>query len=198
MIETSILAEIAGKWDFSGILCLAAIPCLLIVLVAYSKGIIAGSSTCFILFWVFVFGTADSSTMQDIPGSHFNAPRGFITNESQTKWLLRDPHELEQPNSVFIDDTKGTHTLLDDEWLFIPGKEIMIVDGEKRMKPDGREIDNDDYYHWDKIISKNNVSTEHGGDGVPQWLYHPAAPNYIFGVGALPIMGLGALIASKM
>jgi hypothetical protein len=88
--------------------------------------------------------------------------------------------------------------VLDDIEYFIPDEEIMVIDHTKTMKPDGRKISDEDYYIWDKVYARANSPRHVGGFGIPCWIYHPGAPNWIFLAGALPILGLGAIIKRQL
>ena len=66
------------------------------------------------------------------------------------------------------------------------------------MKSTGERITDDDYYIYNKPYSPANVSIEAGGWGCPEWVYHPASPTYIFGIGALPALLGGMFVASKV
>jgi hypothetical protein len=66
------------------------------------------------------------------------------------------------------------------------------------MKATGKRAEDDDYYIYDVVYPSINVSQAVGGGGIPQWVYHPAAPVWIFGFFSLPAMGLGAIIHNKL
>lgn len=54
------------------------------------------------------------------------------------------------------------------------------------------------YYLYDETIDPINAPVEEGGWGVPQWVYHPAAPTWIFGIAGLPALLGGMFVASKL
>jgi hypothetical protein len=186
-----VVAEITSRWDINGVLCLTSIPCLIIAILAYSKGFMAGSSTCLILFVICALCTGDNST------SYSTTP-GFITNKSQTKWIRQNEHSINDSDCMFFYTGTSTTTSLDDKALFIPAEEIMVVNGIKCMKPDGREINNDDFYMYDEVVNHMNAPSSAGGWGMLTWVYHPAAPTWIFGIGGLPALLGGMFIASKL
>jgi len=66
------------------------------------------------------------------------------------------------------------------------------------MKTTGKPPTDDDYYLYDETIDPINAPVEAGGSGVPQWVYHPASPVYIFGIGGLPVLLGGMFVASKI
>lgn len=255
MIDMFILAEVLGKYDPRGVLCLASILCLFIVALAYSKGAIAGSGTCATLCIICALATTEPENAVDgvFVNAVANNPRSFIANISQTKWMEKPGGAaLDKGNASFIILDQGTSLVSDNVLVFIPDEEIMIVDGWKRMKPDGREIhsydiarpeiledrdwsnpngwvygerygnwghpDNylykkdgvlvkvntgkppidDDYYIWNKPFDPKNVAKAYGGGGVPTWLYHPAAPIWIFGFFGIGAFIGGAIIKSKL
>jgi hypothetical protein len=189
MIDINILALLTGKWDLSGIFCLAAIPCLIIALIPYAKGIIAGAGTNFILFLLVV--RCAQSPGDRIPEDFIptGTDYGRIANESQTKWLSMAGVQLDEPNSIYHIFDQGTSSCLDDKEFFIPSKELKIVDGRRVMKATGHSPEDDDYYRYDIVYSSG---------GIPQWVYHPAAPIYIFGVFGLPAMALGFIIHKEL
>lgn len=195
MFDTGILAEITSRWDMSGVFCLAAIPCLFIVILAFSKGFIAGTSTCLMLFVICVLCTGDGNQSGEL---NYNTIPGFITNQSQTKWKRKDTCSISDRDCIFFYTGETTCTALDDVAHFIPADELMIVDGIYKMKPDGKDITDDDYYLYDEVVNHLNAPSSAGGWGMPQWVYHPAAPCYIFGLGGLPALLGGMFIASKL
>ena len=190
-----LLSEITSRWDISGVLCLAAIPCLIVVIMAFSKGFIAGTSTCLTLFVIFVLCTGDS---QETGEWGYKTIPGYITNKSQTKWIRQNQYSINDYDCLFFYTGKSTCTTMDDVALFIPAEEIMIVDGTKRMKPDGRQITDDDFYLYDEVVNHINAPSSAGGWGMPQWIYHPGAPMWIFGIAGAPALLAGIFIASKL
>ena len=193
-MDMFLLAEITSKMDPSGIFCLAAIPCIVIVAIAYCTGPWSGSCTCLFFFVIACFACGDQ-----VGGPPYNVQpnKVMIANLSQSKMMERPGGwALDEGNASMIQrpakDGIGT------EILWVPDKEIMIVDGWKRMKPDGRDIEEDDWYYWNRTIAPINAPRKVGGSGVPQWLYHPAAPLYIFGLAGAPALLGGMFIASKL
>jgi len=193
-----VLAEITNKWDISGVFCLTAIPCIIVVLVAYSKGIIAGSSTCLVFFLITVFATGNAGDYGS--GITNIAPnKAYIANRSQSKMFDRYKYSINDPYCIFRIRDNGTSSCLDDYALFIPAEEMFIgEDGCYKMKSTGEEPTDDDYYLYDETIDPINAPVEAGGWGVPQWVYHPAAPTWIFGIAGLPALLGGMFIASKL
>lgn len=189
MIDINILALLTGKWDLSGVYCLAAIPCLIIAILPYTKGVIAGGSSNCILFLLFILYAR--SPRDRIPEDFIptGTDCGRIANESQTKWLSMAGVQLDEPNSIYHIFDQGTSSCLDDKEFFIPSKELKIVDGRRVMKETGYSPESEDYYRYDIVYSSG---------GIPQWVYHPAAPIYIFGVFALPVIAIGALIRHEL
>jgi hypothetical protein len=195
MLYTNILAEITSKMDISGVMCLASIPCIIVVLFAYSKGPYAGSCTCLIFFVISIFATGDMGDAGS--GSSLTPNSTYITNRSQTKMVERYKYSINDPNCIFsIRD--GIPGRTKSYAVFIPAEEMMVVDGYWRMKPDGKKIDSDAYYLYDETISPLNAPVEAGGSGIPQWVYHPAAPTWVFGIAGLPALLVGMFIASKI
>lgn len=196
MIDTLMLAEITSKWDISGVICLAAIPCLIIVLLAYSTGTWGGSCTCLILFIITLFATGDVGDAGS--GSSLKPNKAFITNSSQTKMIERYKYSINDPNCIFSIRDNGTSSALDNYAVFIPAEEMYVEDGWYKIKTTGERPSDDDYYLYDETISPVNVPVEVGGWGIPQWIYHPAAPIWIFGIGGLPALLGGMFIASRL
>jgi hypothetical protein len=187
MIDINILALLTGKWDLSGIFCLAAIPCLIIALIPYAKGIIAGAGTNFILFLLVV--RCAQSPGDRIPEDFIptGTDYGRIANESQTKWLSMAGVQLDEPNSIFL--SSDDYNIREHKQHYIPAEELKIVDGRRVMKATGHSPEDDDYYRYDIVYSSG---------GIPQWVYHPAAPIYIFGLFGLPAMALGFIIHKEL
>lgn len=137
-MDFAILA-LTDRFDPSGVICLASILWMIIVLIAYAFGPISGSFTCCIFFVIALCATMDSRSQSG--GGSIVVTEHMITNRSETKWLKQPTgRDLDKGNAFFMITTEGTSTPLDDEQWFIPDEEIMIVDGSKRMKPDGRKI----------------------------------------------------------
>ncbi len=199
MIETSILA-MTDKYDPAGVLCLAAIPVLIIALIPFSKGPIAGSGTNCIAFFIFVLWLAGPEVGDSggiIGNAISNNEMGYITNESQTKWMKKPGgYALDEEGAIFI--VYQAYELRDEPMLFIPAEETKVVDGWIVMKETGSRPTDDDYYIYDEVYPTVNVPMEAGGDGIPQWVYHPACLVYITGFFALPALGLGAVISRKL
>jgi hypothetical protein len=190
-----ILAEITSKWDISGVFCLASIPFLIILLIAYSKGPWSGSCTCLIFFFIATLATGDMGDAGS--GSSMTPNSTFIKNKSKTKTLERYKYSIDDPKCIFR-IVYGVTSSSENYSIFIPAEEMMVVDGMRKMISDGEEIGEDDYYLYDETYAPANVSVADGGYGVPQWLYHPASPVYIFGAGgALALLG-GMFIAKKL
>lgn len=199
LVNMGVLA-LSDKLAFSGILCLAAIPILIIGLIPFSKGFIVGSGTNCVLWIICVLCLAAPENAVD--GAFVNAvannDSGYIANRSQTKWMRKDHANISEDGCSFL--MRGTRTVdnRDDEDLYVPAEEIFIKDGWKMMKSTGKRITEDDRYIYSKVYSSTNVGTVHGGSGIPQWIWHPAAPIYIFGLLGLPAFLGGMLISSKL
>lgn len=195
-----ILAEIPGKYDIGGVMSLTSILCLFIVAFAYSKGPIGGAGICATLCIVCALVTTEPNNAVDgvFVNTVANNPKSFIANESQTKWVLK-PGGSELDEGIFYYRGRSTVSVLDDVGVYIPSSE-MILDstGTWKMRPDGRDIEDDDYYIYTKPFDPINVASSEGGGGIPVWLYHPAAPVWVFGIFGLPALLGGALIHSKL
>ena len=197
MFETGILA-LSGKYDPAGVLCLASIPVVILALIPFSKGVIAGSSANCIAFFIFVLWLASPENAVD--GAFVNAVAnndvGYISNRSQTKWCRRDAQNIR--------DCMGTDGAMvfdswQDKWGIKKNHTLVLsYDEIHAIKASGRSVEQDDYWVYDMVYPSANVSIAHGGDGIPQWLFHPACLVYITGFFALPTLGLGAIIKSKM
>ncbi len=88
----------------------------------------------------------------------------YYANESANKW---DPDTLLYKNN-------------DGVW----------VNGKTHQPPT-----DDDYYLPKVKIDRMNAPVEFGGEwGLAQWVYHPASAIYCFGLGMLPLLGLGAAL----
>jgi len=236
-MDMFILAEITSKWDFSGVMCLAAIPCIIVVLLLYCTGPYTGSCTCLFFFVIAVLATGNMGDAGS-GATNFTPNSTYIANLSQTKMLERYKYSINSTNCVFRDihDRLGTNEL-DREFIFIPAEERVIIGDSWCIKatgkvahhyymlepddikdrdwskpnsraygtwgvPDdylyknkagiivklntGKVPTDDDYYYYDRTISPINVGTKDGGWGVPQWVYHPGASVWIFGLGGLP------------
>ena len=190
-MNTLILASAISKWDFSGIFCLASILFLFIALLAYSAGPISGSCTCLFFFVICLFATADSSQ-----SGASNVM--FVTNKTQTKWLRQDELNRDEDGGFYMIDR---HNTVDYDELIVPAKEIYRVDGVGYMKSSREPLTADldeNCYIYNTAYPKMNVASEHGGGGVPQWLYHPASAFWIFGIGGLPALLGGMFLAAKV
>jgi hypothetical protein len=194
-MNTFILAELASKMDISGVMCLASILFLIIALIAYCFGPYSGSCTCSIFFLIAVFATGDSSESEGLLAHSAN--KSYIANKSQTKYIEKDLYDINHPDCIFS-VREGIPGRTNNYCVFIPAEEMMIVDGTYRLRPDGKEIVTDDYYLYDETYAPINVAVEYGGSGVPQWVYHPASPCYIFGIGALPAILIGGFVLGKI
>jgi hypothetical protein len=74
----------------------------------------------------------------------------------------------------------------------------MIKDGWWVMERTGELPTDDDYYIYNETIAPANAPKSAGGFGVPQWLYHPGSPVWIFGIAGCPALLGGMLVASKI
>lgn len=197
MFEIDILAALTSKWDIAGVFCIAAIPCIIIVLMVYKSGPVSGSTSCLIFWVIAVLVTGDAgdygSGMTNITPN-----KTYIANKSQTKMIERYKFSINDSHCIFGYWDQATTTTLDDVAYFIPAEEMYIEDGCYKMKSTGKCPTDDDYYLYDETIDPINAPAEIGGWGVPQWVYHPAAPCYIFGIGGLPALLAGMFIASKL
>ena len=192
-MDMFILAEMAGKWDFSGVWCLASVFFLFIALVAYACGPINGTCFCLGCFVITLFVTGDVGDAGS--GSNMTPNSTYIANKSQTKIIERYKCDINDPGCVF--STPLSRGFGEDTW-FLPAEERIVVDGIYRLKSTGKLATVDDYYIYNKTFDPLNVPVEAGGSGVPQWLYHPASPFWIFGIGGLPALLGGMFIASKL
>jgi len=186
-MDMMILAELTSKWAFSGIFCLAAIPCIIVVILAYASGPYGGSCTCLGIFVILSFALADRS-------DNINQMKGvdmFVTNASQTKWLKQSETWVDEPGSIFFIHKNISY--------FIPAKELYKdSNGTLRLKTTDEKPRWGDYYLLDDPIDKVNVATSDRGWGIPQWVYHPGAPLWIFGIAGFPALGLGIVVMGKI
>jgi len=185
-MDLMILAEITSKWDISGVWCLAAIPCVTVVLLAYATGPWGGSCTCLFLFLLACLFTTDNS-----PGRYpgLKGSDMYVTNKAQTKWLKQSEIHLDEPNSIHIIFDQGTSTFSDDVSVYVPAKETYVnSEGWIKMKYNDKRASEDDYYMIDEPIDKSNVPKSDGGWGIPQWVYHPGALTWIFGIAGAPAL----------
>jgi hypothetical protein len=184
-MNSEIIAYIIHRMSPMGMLSLTAIPCLIIVLLAYQKGTIAGGSTCLMLFFISTWLTGSNAE------SDLGRETGYITTELKHKWT-----KAPSPGAI----SSGTLLCGDcfEKMLFLPEEEIIVIDGTKRLRPKGRKINFADYYILEDVYARANVPRKYGGWGIPCWLYHPAALNWTFLLGALPILGLGAVIKKQL
>ena len=79
-MNIEMLAAI-GRLNPMGMLSLTIIPVLFIIMVVYSRGPVVGSTTCFVLFFASLWLTGTESE------GWINEGGGWVTNESQTKWI---------------------------------------------------------------------------------------------------------------
>ncbi len=181
-MEMEVLA-LTSKYAVSGVFCIGSIGILIISAICYSKGFIGGAVGNFTLCIICAL-TIDSG--------------GFIANESQTKWLERPiAAYLDRENAVYWIWDEGTASVLDDKEYFIPNEEIMMVNDVCLVKSTGKKPTDNDYYIYDVVYPTLNVAKKHGGKGVPQWLWHGAAPVYIFGLFGLPAFVFGGILGAK-
>ena len=195
MLYPNMLAEITSKMDIHGVMCLASIPCLIIVLIAYSKGPYSGSCTCLIFFVIAVFATGDMGDAGS--GSSLTPNSAYIANRSQTKMIERYKYSINDPNCIFT-MVEGICGRTENYFIFIPAEELYVGKDSILLKSTDKPPTMKDYYLYDETISALNAPEEIGGWGIPQWVYHPAAPTWIFGIGGLPALMVGMFIASKI
>ena len=194
-----MLAEVASavvknRWDISGSLCLTLIPIMILIIFIFAKaGPLGGSGICLIIGVICLLCIGEIYDAGE--GSH-NKGDSFITNDSRTKWMPKNLANISDPDCLFHYTGSSTTTSLDDKGRFIPAGEMISIDGIKHMK-DGSEIDLDDYYNYDEEISKVNIPVVSGGDGVPQWLYHPAVLIYPFMICGIPALMIGIFISNR-
>lgn len=194
MFDMMVLAEITSKWAFSGMLSVTGIVCIIVVLLLYSKGTWTGSCSCLVFFIFAAIFTTDRSSSQNFQGQDM-----YVTNKSQTKWLKQSEVNLNEPGCIYIIFRHGTVSTLDDEQVYVPAKELYVdSDGWKVLRSTGKSATDADYYLLDNPIARANVSSAHGGMGVPQWLYHPGGLLWPFALGSLPALAGGMFIASKI
>lgn len=197
-----MLAEITSNMDPRGVFCLAAIPCLIIVFMAYKRGFIAGAGTCFILLILTIFATNGAlfTSFKDIRKHGFT--NDFIANLNRTKFIEKHKCITTGSGCIFRGGKRGTFfrndynikipVSLDNYAVFIPEEELEVTGGSMRMISTLEPPVANDYYLYNKTYDRKNVPKEFGGgnerkdDVIPKWLYHPAAPTLIFGAGAIP------------
>jgi hypothetical protein len=128
-----------------------------------------------------------------LTGSNVDSKSGYITTEHKERWIKR-PSRGALNNGILLTGKCF------EKMLFIPKCELIVGDdGFYRMKSDGREIRKwEDYYILEEVYARANVPRKYGGLGIPCWLYHPAALNWTFLIGALPVLGLGAIIKRQI
>lgn len=197
-MNMSMLAEITSKMDISGVFCLASIVFIIIAILAFSTGPWSGSGICLLFFIIAMFATGDSSESEGPLAHHAN--KAFIANESQTKWIEKDKYDINHPDARFDTPTSRGYG---EDTTFLPGELIERKHVSEDwapwvMKDTGKEITSDDYYLYDKTFSPANVSREHGGMGIPQWVYHPASPVWIFGLCGTPALLGGMFLSRKL
>ena len=204
-MDLCILAAYSGTYSIGGVLCLASIPIFIIALLIMAKcGPIGGSGLCGTICVIFILANSDPTN--HTPGDNIsdnilsnNAP-AWITNSKQTEWLNKNNVDLDEEGSLcyFSGDTKQDGKVVDEDSsiLFIPANE-MYDNGTYVMKSNRRPPCDRDYYLYKTIYPNVNVPFKYGGGGIPQWVYHPASPIYIFGLFGLPVMLAGGFIVSK-
>lgn len=196
MMDTMILASATERFHPAGMLCLAMIPVLIVIIMAYATGPYGGSCICAILFIFACLLTTDNS-----PGKGPDSLSGrnmFYCNSSQTKWLNQKDFILDAPGSYYRIKDGPTVSALDDEVYYIPAKEMYMKDGYHYMKStDERPVD-DDYYLVHEVIDNMNVSREYGGWGIPTWIYHPGCMIWGFGLAGLPSIAIGGFVLTKI
>lgn len=181
-MNMAVLA-LSDIYAFSGVLCLGAIPCLIIALIPFSKGFIAGSFSSFILCIVCLFCVKGE----------------YITNKSQTKWM-RSPSENILNKGEFKIVNNDYYNRFRSTNLFIPKQEAENI-SDARHKSGKEYMDaefewifgTDDWYIESVTYPSVNVSKEHGGRGIPQWIWHPAATIWIFGFFGAPMFAVSIL-----
>ena len=191
-MEMNILAEIMSKGDIKGVWCIASILWIFIVLILYAPNPIFGSCSCAGIFLFCAVFLGDSGAGG--PGMQYTPNKVFITNASQTKFLERNKCNINHEDCWFSTPTSRGYG---EDTLYIPANEMIIIDGRHGMKPDARLPEADDYYVYNETIDPINLAVEHGGDGVPTWLYHPASALYIFGLAGLPMIFAGGAAVGK-
>lgn len=187
-----MLAEITNTWDITGIFCLASILWIIIIIIMYQGGFIAGSfGSCLAL--LIVLGVTGNN------GEGFDP--GYITNKNQTKWLKMDQADRWEEGSLYHTVNSWTDTYTDDYDIWIPADELFIDEkGSYRMKSTGDDPFNDrdeNFYIWE-AVTRSNTPVDEGGWGVPQWLYHPASARWLFALAAAPGILAGGFAVSKL
>lgn len=201
-----MLAEI----DLSGIFCLAAIPCLIVVLYVYRKGLIIGGCTCLALLSIAVYITcgAFSTPFKEVREHGFT--NDVIANLHKTKFMkmsecitsssyrciyrknAADPYFKDQDHNR--DYNIKIPASLDNYAVFIPEKEMYIIGGSLFMHSTDEPPVANDYYLYDETYDEKAYNNK--ADVIPKWLYHPAAPVLIFGAGAIPgLLVMGAVVS---
>jgi hypothetical protein len=102
-----------------------------------------------------------------------------------------EDRDWSKPNSWIYGEKYGNwgHP---DYWLYKNKDGVLVKVNTGKVPTD------DDYYLYDDTIDPLNAPVEAGGSGVPQWLYHPASPVYIFGLAGLPALLGGIFVAKKV
>lgn len=145
---------------------------------------------------IFFFSKSEDSFLF-IPGNEMNVGEdGYFTMEATGKrpnmYFIASAKDLKdrdwsKPNSWIYPDDSGNS----DSYLYKKDGQYVKVDT-------GKSPTDDDYYLWNKTVGMDNAPRSVGGMGIPQWLYHPASPCYIFGLFGLPALGVGSFIAKKI
>ena len=92
---------------------------------------------------------------------------------------------------------------LNDYDIYIPEEEIYVIKGVAKMISTNKIPTKDDYYLLDRKYDSKDVPKELGGDKdpgdieIPVWVYSPAAPIFIFGIGGLLCLALMGFFASR-
>ncbi len=199
------ILALTGMRDPSGVLCLAAIPCLFIAILCYRTGLLSGSASNACIFFVCLFALKEV---------------GYHANRTQENFLKADDYRLMEMmdssnryedgaglllygDNVYAGE-KGDMVLLNiyakncyTSWTdkeFISDSRFYIPQDElDEIRTRKKEADLDDFYILEELYPSSAVE-----NGIPQWLWHPAAPIYIFGIAGLPAILIGGFIISKL
>jgi len=212
-MNMSILAEIMHNTNVEGIFCLASIPCMLIVYLLYKKGLFYGSTTCLILciFTVFITNGTLFTSMEEV--GKYGFTNDFIANRSQTKFMKKDDCITDSSDCIYAIRHEGSYSRnrekifipvsLSSYEVFIPEEELTMT-GPVLMRSTLKPPTVNDYYLYSKrydasdVLKKWGGTKEVGDTKIPMWLYHPAAPIWIFGIAGFPSMLCGLFISSKL
>lgn len=213
-----ILAELYSFYSIGGMLCLATIPAIVLGLSFYAKGVLIGSgmnATIFLLYILCLPDTSGDMTRDGILDTLVsNTPKDiYISNRTQTlfankfsdnivfamktderskKWVETDNYVLHNEEMHF--GIRKNHILVQDVYAAskmyynnsITGKAVDAIDYEY-------------FYLYDHVYPGTSVRwllDKEGG--IPQWVWHPAGPLWVFAILGLPALLLGFAIGNMV